>query len=521
MTEAQVRELVAQVLVLRNNAQWREEDDALVASGAVLNSQVGGAEIRERAAQLREMAPGQLLLQTDMETGSYFAADGTAIPPLMALGAADDERLAEDWGYAVGLEGRRLGVDVTWSPVLDVNTNPANPIINVRAFGEDPQQVGRLGAAMTRGFLRSGMHPCAKHWPGHGDVAVDSHIALATVDKSREQLEEVDWLPYRIAREAGLESVMTGHLLVPAVDPENCATVSHALITGVLREQLGYHGCIFTDSLGMEGLRRTIDSAEAAWRALAAGHDQVLIDYKRPPGESVEAVVAACMDGRVPEERLRDAASRVLALKQRLAERPPLPPDEEIRAGMREIGRRVAEASITLEGQLPAGGPELGSRPLLVVFDDLQRYGVGVAEEEATGELRGAHPLAEIASAEIGCDVLLCDEEPSERDFERFDAALARATGVLGATVAHIQCYKGEGVRLPEPQRELWRRVQLSGKLRGMMLFESPYALSDLPEDAPTVIGYGGDEFSFRAAFEAILGRRDCPGRLPVTVPGR
>ena len=168
MTEQEVRGLVAEVVVLRNAHQWREEDNALIASGAALNSQVGGPDVRERSAELRELSPGQLILQTDMETGSYFAADGTAIPPLMALGAADDEALAEAWGHAVGLEGRRIGVDVTWSPVLDVNTNPDNPIINVRAFGEDAEQIGRLGAAATRGFIRSGLHPCAKHWPGHG-----------------------------------------------------------------------------------------------------------------------------------------------------------------------------------------------------------------------------------------------------------------------------------------------------------------------------------------------------------------
>ena len=348
MTEQEVRDLVAEVLVLRNNAEWREDDDRLVATGAVTNSQVGGEDIRARAAELREMCPSQMILQTDLETASYFAPDGAQIPPLMALGAADDEQLSHDWGYAVGLEGRRLGVDVTWSPVLDVNTNPDNPIINVRAFGEDAEQIGRLGAAMTRGFIKSGLHPCGKHWPGHGDVAVDSHIALPTVNSTRERLESVDWAPYRVAREAGLESAMTAHLLVRAVDPDNCATVSHALITGILREQLGYDGCLFTDSLGMEGLRLTMDSAEAAWMALAAGHDQVLVDYKRSPVDSVEAVVAACLDGRVPEERLRDAVARVRDLKARLQDLPALPSDAEIHDILCDIGRRTAEASVTL-----------------------------------------------------------------------------------------------------------------------------------------------------------------------------
>lgn len=518
MTEQEVRALVAEVVVLRNSGQWREDDNALIESGAALSSQVGREEVRERCEELRALSPGQLILQTDMETGSYFAPDGTAIPPLMALGASDSEELAEAWGHAVGLEGRRLGVDVTWSPVLDVNTNPDNPIINVRAFGEDPEQIGRLGAAMTRGFMRSGLHPCAKHWPGHGDVAVDSHISLPTVGKSREELEAVDWLPYRMAREAGLESVMTAHLLLPQVDPENCATVSHALITGILREHLGYEGCIFTDSLGMEGLRTTIDSAEAAWMALAAGHDQVLVDYKRPPGESVEAMVAACMDGRVPEARLRDAVARVRALKARLRELPALPPEDEIRANIAEVGRRVAEAAVTLVGTLPEGGVNAGSRPLLVIFDDLKRHGVGVAEEGVTGGLEGTHPLAQIAREMLDCDIIVASEDPSAEEVQRIESRSQFASGVIGATVAHIQSYKGEGVRLPAKQRELAQRGASQGLLRGLMLFESPYALKDLPKGIPTIVGYGADRFSLRASLEALLGKRACPGTLPVTV---
>ncbi|MDH7569112.1 MAG: glycoside hydrolase family 3 N-terminal domain-containing protein, partial [Armatimonadota bacterium] len=269
MDQQEIRSLIAEVLVLRGTNVYRDEENHLVASGAVLNSQVGGADIRRRTEELRAMAPGPMLLQCDMEAGSYFAHDGVTMPRLMAVGATRSEELAFAWGRAVGLEGRRVGLDLTWSPVLDVNTNPDNPIINIRSFGEDPELVARLGAAVVRGFKESGLHPCAKHWPGHGDVAVDSHIALPTLSASRQRLEKVEWLPYRAARAAGLESVMTAHLLVPAIDPENCVTVSPALIR-ILREELGFPGPIFTDSLGMEGLRLTVDSAQAAWRAIAA-----------------------------------------------------------------------------------------------------------------------------------------------------------------------------------------------------------------------------------------------------------
>ena len=434
----------------------------------------------------------------------------------MAVGATASQDLAYAWGHTVGQEGRRLGLDVTWSPVLDVNTNPDNPIINVRSFGEDPEMVARLGAAMTRGIQEGGLHACAKHWPGHGDVAVDSHIALAHLPLTRERLSAIEWRPYRRAVAAGLESVMTGHLLVPAIDPENCTTVSPTLIR-ILREDLGMRGCLFTDSLGMEGLRQTLDSAEAAWRALAAGHDQVLIDYKRPPQESVEAVVAACMDGRVPEARLRDAVARVHALKARRAALPPAPADDAIRAEMAAAGRKIAEASLTLCGTLE-GGLDLGARPLLVICDDLQRRGAGIAEEKEGEGIQGTHPLARALRAKTPFDVLVFSETPTEADMDRLETALNDATAVVGATFARIFCYKGDGSRLPEDQELLWRALHMMGHLRAMMLFESPYALDDLPRGVPAIVGYGADAFTLNAAAEGLLGERPCPGRLPVTV---
>ncbi len=517
MTEQELRALVAEVVVLRGTVQYRDEENELIASGAVLNSQVGGTDIIARCRELRAMAPGPLTLQCDLETGSAFAADGTEVPPLMALGAAADEQLAYDWGHAIGLEGRRLGLDLTWSPVLDINTNPDNPIINVRSFGEDRDLVCRLGAAVTRGLRASGIEPCAKHWPGHGDVAVDSHISLPTVGLSHERLQTVEWEPYRAARAAGLTSIMTGHLLVPDVDPEHCATVSPTLI-GMLRNDLGFSGPIITDSMGMEGLRLTLDSAQAAWMALAAGHDQALIDYKRSPLDAYDAVLAACADGRVPEARLREAAACVRALKARCAALPPLPADDQIRAMLHDTSRRVAEASVTLAvGAIPPVG-DLGPRPLCIICDDLARRGVGIADEQDATGLQGQHPLAVALKARLHCDVLVLNEAPTPEDLAQAAAALAAASGVVGATFAHIVCYKGEGVRLPAPQQELWQRAAQTGKLRTMLLFESPYALSDLPPGLPVIVGYGADDFSMAASVRALLGEVSCPGKLPVTV---
>ncbi len=516
MNEAEVRDLVAEVIVLRNHPDWREDDFELISSGAVRNSQVGSEDNVELSAQMRGMCPEPMLLGADMECGSGFVRDGVELPPQMAIGASGSEELAFEWGLAVGAEARRIGLDVIWSPVLDVNTNPDNPIINVRSFGEDVGLVSRLGAAMTRGLIAGGIHPAAKHWPGHGDVAIDSHISLPTLHLSRERLEAVEWPPYQAAVAAGLESVMTGHLLVPEIDPDYCGTVSPTLI-GILRDQLGVKGVLFTDSMGMEGLRQTMDSGEAAWRALAAGHSQLLVDYKRSPKETLEAVVAACMDGRVPESSLRNAAAQVNELKARRAALPPAQESSQTIPALRRLGRKMAEASLTRVGPAPERG-NIGSKPLLIVCDDLDRWGAGIADEKTGQKLTGTHPLAELMKQKLNCDVVLCDEEPTPEDIARVHSAVKERDSVIGATFAHILCYKGDGARLPAAQSQLWKQVAATGKLNGMMLFESPYALCDLPEGIPTVVAYGAEEFSLQAAVEGILGERECPGVMPVSV---
>lgn len=515
MDQTTLVSLVAEVLFLRNTAAYRDEENELVRSGKVLNSQVGGSDPRARADELRRLAPGPMLLGADMETGSGWAADGLKVPPFMALGAAGREDLATAWARAVGREGRRIGLDVIWSPVLDINTNPDNPIINVRSFGEDKETVSRLGAATVRGFRDSGIHFAAKHWPGHGDVAVDSHIALPRLDISRERLTEVELYPYRAAAAAGLESVMTAHLLVPSVDPEHCVTVSPRHMA-ILRGELGLPGPHFTDSLAMEGLRTTVDSAEAAWMALAAGHDLILVDYKRSPLESYAAVLAACRDGRVPESRLGEAAAKVRALKQRLANLPPLPPAATIRADLEAMAKQVAEASTTARNWT-GSTPDFGAKPLLLICDDLKRRGLEIADEQTAGGLAGRHPAVAALRQWADFTPVILPEDPAKADDDALAAQLDQATAILGVTFARISCYKGDGTRLPASQAALWRRLHQSGKLRAMLLFESPYALEDLP-NLPTVVGYGSDPASLQAATAALFGALPCRGRLPVTV---
>ncbi|MGB3969615.1 MAG: glycoside hydrolase family 3 N-terminal domain-containing protein, partial [Planctomycetota bacterium] len=269
--------------------------------------------------KLQSAAKVPLLLAGDFEGGVWFRLTGaTELGNQMLVGATGSPALAEAMGRVTGEEARALGFHQVFAPVLDVNSNPANPIINVRSFGEDAQLVARLGAAFARGVRGAGLVACGKHFPGHGDVDTDSHLALPTVPGDGASLRARELLPFAVAAKEGLESVMTGHLGVPGLgeDPAVPATLSSKILGGVLRGELGFTGLVVTDALDMGGVKNKLPPAEVAVQALLAGADVLLM----PPDPLVAraAVVEAVQAGRVPLARLDDAVLRILRMKARV-----------------------------------------------------------------------------------------------------------------------------------------------------------------------------------------------------------
>lgn len=254
----------------------------------------------------------EILVTIDEEGGDVTrleAATGSSFPGNLALGAVDDPALTEEVAAAIAGELARAGVNVNLAPVADVNTNPLNPVIGVRSFGADPELVARHVAAFVTGTQRQGVAACAKHFPGHGDTAVDSHLDLPTVDGDL----ELALLPFRAAIAAGVQAVMTAHLLVPALD-DVPATMSRRILTGLLREELGFGGLVITDALEMRAISAGVGVEEGAVRALEAGADALCIGHdlhEESVNAIVRVVVAAVGEGRLPLERLEEAAARV------------------------------------------------------------------------------------------------------------------------------------------------------------------------------------------------------------------
>ena len=354
--------------------------------GGVVVSVGSPADVAVKLNDLQRHAHRPLLVAADLETGAGFRLSGgvhsptniplggaTDFPSLMALGATDRADLAYEMGRITAVEARAVGIHVPFAPVLDVNSNPENPVINVRSLGEDPQRVAELGTALVLGMQDHGTIATGKHFPGHGDAEADSHRELPVISASRARLDSVELVPFRRAIRSGMGGVMTAHIAVPTLSggTQDPATLAADVLTGLLREEMGFEGLLFTDAMNMGAIDRRFRRGEAAVRAVEAGADVVLM----PPdvGAAVDALVMAVSDGRISEERIDQSARRILAAKERLRlhEKRTVPVDDiYLNVGIPEhvaVAEEIARRSLTLlrnEGDLL---PLLGTRSARVL----------------------------------------------------------------------------------------------------------------------------------------------------------
>ncbi|MFB6156174.1 MAG: beta-N-acetylhexosaminidase [Haloferacaceae archaeon] len=327
------------------------------------------ARLRERAARAGVPPP---LVAVDQEGGPVSRLPwGTELPSAMALGATRDASLAEVAGEAVGAELRSLGVDVNLAPVLDVHSDPDNPVVGVRSFGEDPSLAGELGTRFAAGLQSGGVLACGKHFPGHGATETDSHRDLPVVTRDRERLDRVELVPFERAVEAGVDAVMTAHVAFPALTGADDlpATVSRDVVTGVLREDLGFDGLVVTDCLEMDAIADGIGTAEAAVRALEAGCDLLTVSHTPAVQEgAMRAVLDAVRAGRLPEARLDESVARVLRAKRsRDADVGSDTAWETAAERSRDVGAEVATGAVTLVRDATGALP-VGDRVVVVTF---------------------------------------------------------------------------------------------------------------------------------------------------------
>ncbi|MFD9853680.1 glycoside hydrolase family 3 N-terminal domain-containing protein [[Kitasatospora] papulosa] len=464
-------------------------------------------------AGLAGRTPLPLLVSTDQEHGIVcrVGEPATLLPGAMALGAGGSRSDARTAGRIAGAELAALGINQNYAPDADVNVNPANPVIGVRSFGSDPESVAGMVAAQVKGYQSSGIASTAKHFPGHGDTSTDSHTGLPVIRHTREQWAELDAPPFRAAVAAGIDSIMTAHIVVPALDPsEDPATLSHPILTGILREELGYDGVVVTDALGMEGVRTKYGDERVPVLALLAGVDQLL----NPPDLKVawNAVLGAVRSGEISEARIEESILRILRLKTRLGLfRDPYVTHRGVdrTVGVRShlaTADRIAERTTTLLANTGSLLPlsRRSHRNLLVVGAD------PASPSGTTGP-----PTTTLAGAfeELGfaATALSTGTAPTQAKIAEAVAAAAGKDAVVVGTY---------NVSATSSQRTLVSALAATGVPVITVAIRNPYDIAQLAGTgyAASLAAYSWTDVELRAAARVIAGRARPEGRLPVPV---
>jgi beta-N-acetylhexosaminidase len=525
-----VEEKIGQMIACRFTAEFRNADsdylrelESLVAEsgigGLVLFAPARVYDAAELANRFQKLAKVPLLMAADFEAGAANRVTGaTLFPPLMSLGAAGSEELAYAMGRITALEGRAMGIHMTYAPVVDVNIDPENPIINTRSFGADPALVSRLAKAFIRGVQSNGMIATAKHFPGHGGTSVDSHTLMPTIGADLERLRTVELSPFQAAIDAGVKAVMSAHLAVPALDPTPGvpATLSAPIMTGLLREKMGFKGLIVTDALEMAGVTNAYTTEEASLRAILAGVDQLLLPPE--PVKVIAYLAAAVRDGRIPVGRIDASVRRILETKTSLG----LHRGRYVRIG--DLSRLVApkayldkaakafERAATL---VRNDGPALplaaapGKLVILSLSSDLGDYYAGQAFVTA---MRERFPDA---------PAFYADGDTGSESLDEVFARAAAADTVVLALFSRLSDRKGS-VDLEPRHIDLIRELAAleDGPAVVAVSFGSPYFLRHIPEVDAYLCLYKNTAETQSIAARALAGEMELTGRLPVPIPG-
>jgi beta-N-acetylhexosaminidase len=486
-------------------------------------------EIAVKLDAMQRASRVPLLFGADFEFGAGYRARGgwflpngidlggaVVFPPQMALGATGDTALAYEQGRVTAVEGRALGVHVAYAPILDVNNNPANPVINTRSYGEDPALAARLGAAFVRGLQEHGMIATGKHFPGHGDTEVNSHLALPVVGVTRARLDTVELVPFRASVAAGVGAIMTFHGAMPALDSTGApGTLSRRVLSDLLRGELSFQGVVISDAMDMRGVLDKYGAVEAAIRAVEAGADVLIqpVDAR----QTIDAIVQGVSTGRYDEARIDASVRRLLDAKRRvgLDRRRSLPIDSvKFVVGDSDhvaVARTIAERSITLVRdslkQLPLSKLPRSRRVLSITLARRADLAAGTGFDS---ELR--RHFSSVRSELVNADA------PANAEWERLRRVAASADVVIVSSyVSHA--WNATSANAPQEFASFVKALIRARKRPIVVSLGNPYLLQQIPGVPAYLIGWSGIGVSQRAAARALLGANAITGRLPIRIP--
>jgi beta-N-acetylhexosaminidase len=434
----------------------------------------------------------------------------------MSLGAADSEDLAYSMGKITAKEGRALGIHMTYAPVVDVNVNPDNPIINTRSVGEDPELVSRIAEAFIKGCQDFGLIATAKHFPGHGDTDLDSHSVLATIEGDRDRLNRVELFPFQRAVDAGVQAIMTAHLRIPALDPtpDLPATLSHPILTDLLRNEMRFRGLIVTDAMEMGGVTTLYTPEDAAIRAVKAGVDILLLPPT--PKEVIRALIKAVKDGEIKESRIDASVKRILEAKARLGLH--LKKLVDVEALNRKIGIKdyLVQAEKTFESSMTLVKNEGDVVPLSAGF---QKMAVFALSSDPGGYFAGRVFVREMKKRVPRAMEFYAEASTGDEFIAKALEKTKEAGVVVIGLFSRLRSGKGS-VGLDLRQVQMIRELAEGHQRVVVVSFGSPYFLRHFKDVDVYLCAYRYADESQLSAVKALFGEIDIVGKLPVSIPG-
>ncbi|MEO8073493.1 MAG: glycoside hydrolase family 3 N-terminal domain-containing protein [Acidobacteriota bacterium] len=488
--------------------------------------------------RMQEAAKTPLLIAVDAETGVGMRfSDAENFPWNMAVAATGNPDFARQIGVITGREARALGIMQVYAPVLDVNNNPNNPVINVRSYGENPAEVGRFGAAFIEGLQSQNVLATAKHFPGHGDTAIDSHRGLPIINVSRQTLDKIEFPPFEQAIKAGVAAIMVAHIALPQIDPteikplknfiqgdaeegaeivkENAtmpATLSPVVQTEILRKQMNFQGLIVTDAMSMSGLTIYFNQDEAAVRAVLAGAD--ILEKPADVDLTIKGLKTAVASGRIPTERLDQSVRKILAWKYELGlEKQKITPLEQIDKTVsgedsRQLSNEIAENAITLvkkeEGVLP-------------LAKDKKIFMLGITNGDDRNFAANTFQRT-LRQSGYKFESAVLDERSTAEEITAARKKADEADIILAGLFGRVRSGAKNSVGIPENAANLLRELLQSDKKVVNISFGNPYLLNNFPEMKTYIVAYGDMTSLQRATARAIVGEIDFKGKLPISL---
>jgi beta-N-acetylhexosaminidase len=495
--------------------------------------------------RMQSLARIPLLISADLEAGSGMRfEDATDFPWNMAVAATGDPDYARRQGEITAREARALGVQMIFAPVADVNNNAANPVINVRSYGEDPATVARFVAAFIEGAQRGGVIATAKHFPGHGDTAIDSHRGLPVINVGRQRLDEVELVPFRAAIRTGVGAIMTGHIGLPQLDPTAItplprervlrpvyaeegseivvekatlpATLSPVITGRLLRGELGFRGLVVTDALDMSGLTLYFTQDEAAVRAIEAGADMLL--KPADPDACIRGLREAVRTGRLSEKRIEESVRRILAAKYDLGL------VQNRYAPLEAIDRLVASREAEQLAQ------EIAARAITLVRDEAKLLPLrdvrsarifNLAVTNGEDRLWVARPFTtELGHLGARVETAALDDRSSEEEWRKALERAARADLIVVSLYGRIRSGQPNSASIPQAGASALRALLDGDRPVIGISFGNPYLLQNFPNLKTYLVAYGDMPCLQQAAARALLGVSDITGHLPISLPG-